>query len=469
MKTRAKTFGAAQAAASLGVSVPTLARWFADGKAKDVARDGRGRRVFTKADVERIRRERAAAPRRARKVKRGKAPKFLAADFFCGAGGTTRGLLDAGGYVIAGIDKDARCERTYVANNRNKKGDRGAPVFLSRDIFPASKRHPDGQQKELKKELGALIEKQRKAYPSAPLFFAICAPCQPFTSLSKKEMSKRRVAVRQRDMNLLDEAAKFVSKFKPEVVLSENVSGINDPKFGGVWQDFQERLQRLGYVTGKDVVCASNFGIPQFRKRSILMAVRKDVYFEQKRGAKIVVPTADPEARRRTVRGALSRLPPIGPGERHPTIVNHRTRGMSALNRKRLRAAPPGMSNAYMASTKSGDLSLGCHRRVNAKMKTRCFSDVYTRMHPDRPSPTITTKCHSVSNGRFGHYDPKQVRGISLQEAAILQSFRSDYVFYPTDQVEPVARMIGNAVPPRLAAFFARRLIASVRRPRAGA
>jgi DNA (cytosine-5)-methyltransferase 1 len=252
-------------------------------------------------------------------------------------------------------------------------------------------------------------------------------------------------------------------------VLSENVSGINDPKFGGVWQDFQERLQRLGYVTGKDVVCASNFGIPQFRKRSILMAVRKDVYFEQKRGAKIVVPTADPEARRRTVRGALSRLPPIGPGERHPTIVNHRTRGMSALNRKRLRAAPPGMSNAYMANTKSGDLSLGCHRRVNAKMKTRCFSDVYTRMHPDRPSPTITTKCHSVSNGRFGHYDPKQVRGISLQEAAILQSFRSDYVFYPTDQVEPVARMIGNAVPPRLAAFFARRLIASVRRPHAGA
>lgn len=469
MKTRAKTFGAVQAAAALGVSVQTLARWFVDGKATDVARDARGWRIFTKADVERIRRERAAAPRRAHKVKRGKAPKFLAADFFCGAGGTTRGLLDAGGYVIAGIDKDARCEKTYVANNRNTKGDRAAPVFMSKDIFPASKRHPGGQQKELKEELSALIEKHRKAYPSAPLFFAICAPCQPFTSLSKKEMSKRRVAVRKRDMNLLDEAAKFVSKFKPEVVLSENVSGINDPKFGGVWEDFQRRLRRLGYVTGKGVVCASNFGIPQFRKRSILMAVRKDVHFEKKRGARIVVPTADPEARRRTVRGALSKLPPIGPGERHPTIVNHRTRGMSALNRKRLRAAPPGMSNAYMANTKSGDLSLRCHRRVNKKLKVRCFSDVYTRMHPDRPSPTITTKCHSVSNGRFGHYDTKQVRGISLQEAAILQSFRRDYVFYPTDQVEPVARMIGNAVPPRLAAFFARRLMASVRRPHAGA
>ena len=76
-------------------------------------------------------------------------------------------------------------------------------------------------------------------------------------------------------------------------------------------------------------------------------------------------------------------------------------------------------------------------------------------MYPDRPSPTITTKCHSISNGRFGHYDPDQVRGLSLREAAILQSFPDDYVFYPDDQIEPVARMIGNAVPPKLSGFFA--------------
>jgi DNA (cytosine-5)-methyltransferase 1 len=83
-------------------------------------------------------------------------------------------------------------------------------------------------------------------------------------------------------------------------------------------------------------------------------------------------------------------------------------------------------------------------------------------MHPDRPSPTITTKCHSISNGRFGHYDMNQVRGLSLREAAILQSFPDDYVFYPDDQVEPVARMIGNAVPPKLARFFAGYLANSI-------
>ncbi len=96
-------------------------------------------------------------------------------------------------------------------------------------------------------------------------------------------------------------------------------------------------------------------------------------------------------------------------------------------------------------------------------MGDRCFGDVYTRMHPDRPSPTITTKCHSISNGRFGHYDTKQVRAITPREAAILQSFPDDYVFFPIDEIEPVARMIGNAVPPRLAAFYSSYLAHSVK------
>ncbi len=96
---------------------------------------------------------------------------------------------------------------------------------------------------------------------------------------------------------------------------------------------------------------------------------------------------------------------------------------------------------------------------MNERLATRCFNDVYTRMRADRPSPTITTKCHSISNGRFGHYDTDQLRGISLREAAALQSFADEYVFYPTDQIETDRRMIGNAVPPKLASFFASYLV----------
>jgi DNA (cytosine-5)-methyltransferase 1 len=393
-------------------------------------------------------------------------PRFLAVDFFCGAGGTTRGLVDAGGYVIAGIDKDERCLSTYVGNNRNKTLDRLKPLFLPYDVFPRSRRYPAGQQEALFAALDELIPTYRREVPCIPLLFAICAPCQPFTKLSRKELTDERKAGRRRDRNLLAEATAFVAHFKPELVLSENVQGIDDPKYGGVWESFRKRLDALGYVTGTKIVCTSRFGIPQYRKRSILLAAKRDVIkperFADLLGEELLVPENDPDCLMVSVREAIGHLPPIKAGEQHPNIPNHRTRALSKLNFRRLAAAKPGQSNVYMEDTLHGDLSLDCHKRVNARLGGRCFTDVYTRMSPDRPSPTITTKCHSISNGRFGHYDTKQVRGISLREAAILQSFPSNYVFYPLDQNGPVASMIGNAVPPKLAAFFSRYLVQSV-------
>lgn len=393
-------------------------------------------------------------------------PAFLAVDFFCGAGGTTRGLIDAGGYVMAGIDKDSRCEETFVDNNFNDTIDYSATRYLQRDIFPATVDYPDGEQKELFAELKDLIPYYRAKAPGLPLMFAICAPCQPFTKLSKKEMTDKRKASRKRDAGLLHEAAKFVARFEPELVLSENVAGIKNPKYGDVWDTFREELEALGYVTGFKVVCASRFGVPQYRKRSILIAVRKDLIkperFADSERTSLLVPEYDPKASIVTVREAIDHLPPIDAGDAHLEIPNHRTRGLSELNLRRIAAAKPGQSNAYMEDTPDGDLSLDCHRKVNRRLKVRCFSDVYTRMAPDRPSPTITTKCQSISNGRFGHYDTKQLRGISLREAAILQSFPENYRFYPEDVVQPIGKMIGNAVPPKLAEFFSDYLVKSV-------
>ena len=393
-------------------------------------------------------------------------PRFLAVDFFCGAGGTTRGLIDAGGYVIAGVDKDERCKATFLDNNVNETGDRLAPIFLHRDIFRCQPDYPQGQKLKLTAELDELIKLHRRKLKNVPLLFAICAPCQPFTRLSKKELSARRKLEREKDSNLLCEAATFVGRYQPEMILSENVSGIKDPKYGGVWDEFRNKLEALGYATGTKVVCTSHFGIPQFRKRSILVAVRRELVrserFVDMLRTELVVPEADSDQPIKTVIDAISHLPRIMAGETHSRIPNHRARTLSDLNLKRLSSAKPGQSNAYMAKTAHGDLTLDCHRKVNARLKDRCFTDVYTRMRPDRPSPTITTKCHSISNGRFGHYDTTQVRGISLREAAALQSFPDNYVFYPTDQIESVARMIGNAVPPRLAQFYASFLVDTI-------
>jgi DNA (cytosine-5)-methyltransferase 1 len=371
--------------------------------------------------------------------------------------------------VIAGVDKDAHCERTYIENNINVTVDYSAVRFLNRDIFPKTDAYPNGEQSELSDDLRGLIDYYRGRAKDVPLLFAICAPCQPFTRLSRKEMSDGRKAGRERDSNLLLEAAKFIEAFKPELVLSENVAGIKDARYGGVWDDFRETLERLGYVTGSKVVCTSKFGVPQFRKRSILVGVRREVVrgerFADMLGTELIVPEYDPDARTITVADAIGHLPGIKAGELHTSIPNHRARTLSDLNLKRISAAKPGQPNSYMEDTPDGDLSLKCHRDVNARLKTRCFTDVYTRMHPDRPSPTITTKCHSISNGRFGHFDKNQNRGISLREAAILQSFPDDYVFYPTHAVDPVARMIGNAVPPRLAEFFAGYAVNSIVAP----
>jgi DNA (cytosine-5)-methyltransferase 1 len=212
----------------------------------------------------------------------------------------------------------------------------------------------------------------------------------------------------------------------------------------------------LGYAVGTDVVCASKFGVPQYRKRSILVAVnRKKSKGEASKTGVLTIPTVSGTGEEHSVSATIAHLPTIVAGELHATIPNHRARTLSDTNLKRIASAKPGVNNSYLADTPYGDLSLPCHRRVKRKLKTACFTDVYTRMRPDKPSPTITTKCHSISNGRFGHYDTMQNRGISLREAAALQSFPDDYVFYPQDGVCMIARMIGNAVPPRLAQSFA--------------
>jgi DNA (cytosine-5)-methyltransferase 1 len=386
--------------------------------------------------------------------------RFLAVDFFCGAGGTTCGLIDAGGYVLAGVDKDASVRDTYQRNNRNRRLDKSFPEFLNLDIFEASPEYPEGQQSQLFDALSNLIANARVESPNLPLMFAICAPCQPFTTISKNAMTAGRQEKRSRDRGLLTQAAEFVRVFEPDFVLSENVAGISDPVYGGVWQEFEAMLEAFGYDTGSKVVDAVNFQVPQYRKRSILLAVkRKNRRKKSESTRRLVVPSAHPRSRQISVSETIAHLPRIGAGQQHPEIANHKTRSLSALNKQRIQVSKPGESNACLENSKFGDLSLPCHRRVNAKFKQRCFNDVYTRMHPDKPSPTITTKCHSISNGRFGHYDRRQYRGISLREAAALQTFPDRYIFHPEDKIGIVARMIGNAVPPKLAKFFANYLV----------
>lgn len=382
-------------------------------------------------------------------------PNFLAVDFYCGAGGSTRGLLDAGGYVIAGIDNDEDCRATYQQNNCNLTLDRIEPSYLALDMFPAQPNYPNGQQQEIRASLERLIPRYRQMAPDVPLLFVICAPCQSFTRFVQRQLTSGQAQSRDRDQNLLLQTASLVEEFRPEMVISENVVGIRNGKFRPIWEEFQSRLRNLGYAVGDNVVCASRFGVPQYRRRSIILAFRNEVGYGQI--FNLPVPDHDPSSPQISASEAIGHLPPLQAGETCAEIPSHACRNLSEISRMRLMSVKPGESNFGFAETAFGDLSLACHRRLAEKGK-RGFGDVYTRIDPSRPSPTITTRFFSVSNGRFGHYEQEQVRGLSLREGAALQSFPDDYEFYGNG-METIAKMIGNAVPPRLSSYMAQWLL----------
>ncbi|PKO93063.1 MAG: hypothetical protein CVU15_04300 [Betaproteobacteria bacterium HGW-Betaproteobacteria-1] len=373
--------------------------------------------------------------------------KVIAVDFFCGAGGMTNGLIQAGINVIAGVDNQALCEQTYL---QNVNPDGTTPAFVCKDIFPKTDAHPDGEQHEIAKILSTLIDAQtRLSGGNRPkLIFAICAPCQPFTKITRIEMSEGRKFKRSNDSNLLLTTVNLIKKFKPDALICENVEGIAGKN--SVLSQFEELLAENGYVFDAKVLNTAKFGIPQTRRRTIGLAIKKTKTLKN-----IIVPDADPDVKRYiTVAETIGHLPPLAAGEAHPEIKNHRARALNDINLKRISCAPPGGSNHYLKATKYGDLSLDCHKRLKNKTGEDSFTDTYTRMKGDQLAPTITTKCISISNGRFGHYDPEQNRGITPREAALLQTFPNNYAFFPEESMNFTATLIGNAVPPKLARFF---------------
>lgn len=378
-------------------------------------------------------------------------PRFLAIDFYCGAGGTTRGLIDAGGYVICGIDNDDSNMETYIRNNTNRTIDEQPPKFLTLDLLPKSEAYPRGQQDEARRHIEHILRPFRSRYPRVPVLFAVCAPCQSFTRFAQPNLSAARSASRSRDLSLLGCTLGFIEDQEPEMIMSENVASIRTGRHRHVWNDYKRELNDLGYIVGESQVCASAFGVAQFRKRSIMLAYQGidegPVPFDSQ------IPSQDPHSCTVSVSAAIGHLPPLDAGGCHDSVANHQSSGVTAINRQRLMSILPGGTNAELKTTIFGDIALPCHERLAARGK-RGFDDVYTRMHPHRPSPTLTTRFYGVSNGRYGHYDQFQVRGLSLREGAALQSFDDTYEFYGSS-ISSIARMIGNAVPPKLARYFA--------------
>lgn len=346
--------------------------------------------------------------------KEGSPLAIRAIDLFCGVGGLTHGLVQAGIEVVAGIDIDRSCKYPYEANNE--------ATFIEADVG----------------DLDA-SEVARMIQGTDFSMIAGCAPCQPFSSYSRSGRSKKRGD----DWQLVEIFGKLVREVQPDFVTMENVPQLLAHP---VFRRFVDNLE--GYSIEWSVVQAVRIGIPQTRKRLVLIA--------SKLGADgLVVPQEEQEPS--TVRQAIGRLRPIEAGESDPRDRLHAASRLSKTNLERIRHSKPG---GTWRDWPAG-LQAACHQKSSGAT----YSSVYGRMSWDEASPTITTQCFGYGNGRFGH--PEQDRAISLREAAILQTFPPKYEFVPPD--EPVrfsvlGRLIGNAVPVRLGLVVGQTVVAHAAR-----
>jgi DNA (cytosine-5)-methyltransferase 1 len=328
-----------------------------------------------------------------------------AIDFFCGAGGLTRGLLDAGIKVVCGFDIDEGYRLTYERNN--------APArFMRADIHELTRRE---------------IGRWTQFLNPNELLFAGCAPCQPFTK-------QRRDGEYPAERTLLRAFGRLVAEVLPGYVIIENVPGIAKVGGGSTYRRFLQTLGANGYSFVEATIDAKSFGVPQTRRRRVVLASRVGT-------PELPVATHGPGRQPYvTVRQAISEYPRIAAGQTHGSIPNHRAAAVSETNMRRLQLTPVDGGGRLDWPR---ELHLRCHRGNYSG-----HTDVYGRMQWDAPAPTLTCRCYSISNGRYGH--PHQNRAISLREAARLQSFPDDYIFYGNSLSE-VGQQVGNAVPVLLA------------------
>ncbi len=322
-------------------------------------------------------------------------PKYVAVDLFSGCGGLTQGLKDAGFTVIGAIEIDRLAAATYARNH---------PEVL---VKHANIRNVNPT--EFMEDLGVRTG-------DIDLLCG-CPPCQGFSTIRTRNGARRNRDARN---GLSSEMLRFVEAMRPKAFMMENVPGLAEHKS---FKALCGGLRRLGYHVHWQVTDAQFFGVPQRRRRIILLA-----------GLGFGI-TLAPRARTRpTVRTAIGGL--SSPGVSGDELHDYPERRSKQVMRLIRDVPKDGGSRTDLPRARQ----LACHKRRDG------FYDIYGRMAWDKVAPTITGGCFNPSKGRFLH--PEQDRAITLREAALLQTFPKHYHFDLSSGKEAAAAMIGNALPP---------------------
>lgn len=337
-------------------------------------------------------------------------------DLFCGAGGLTCGLEQAGLSVSSGVDIDPECRYPYEENTDAD--------FVQADLATVARENPERVARLFDSSADVKI-------------LAGCAPCQPFSPLNHGGESHEHDK-----WGLLQSFRELVKYVRPEVVAMENVYEVRNHD---VYEEFVEALEDLDYHINDDEnkrVYCPEYGIPQKRKRWILLASREGPI-------ELKEPTHPDEDDYPTAKDALDHLPELEAGEVDPDDQLHQSRNLSETNLERIRISEPGETWELWKEEGREDLLLKCHQKSSGSS----FKAPYGRMSPDEPAPTVTTQFYNYGSGRFGHYDTEQNRALSLREGAVLQTFPEEYRFFETLEdmkIRKAGQLIGNAVPPKL-------------------
>jgi DNA (cytosine-5)-methyltransferase 1 len=350
---------------------------------------------------------------------------IYAADLFSGCGGLTLGLKKAGLSVCVAVENDSRVIPTYSANHPSTH-------VIENDIRSVT--GDDLLAKAPRGRIDVLVG---------------CAPCQGFSSLTRKH---KREDPRN---ELVLEMARLIEEVEPRAIAMENVPGL--AQHGRhLLDEFMGRLKKLGYYSEWRILQMADYGVPQNRRRLVLTAGR---------GFVVSLPEATHHKKPQdgmkawiTLREAIGRFkaPPRLSAARRlggPAALNwHVVRDLKPVTRERLRAAMPGETWQSVPE----HLRPECHQGEYIG-----FTNVYQRMTWDQLPVTMTSGCTVPAKGRFGHPDRRRTT-ISVREAATLQSFPARYKFV-SDHIDHVCHMIGNAVPPLFGQRLGRRVTEALR------
>ncbi len=334
--------------------------------------------------------------------------KRTAIDLFCGAGGLTQGLIQAGFNVVGAVENHPTYAESYKLNHPKTN------LKLS-DITEID---PLEYARELGLKVGELD------------LLAGCPPCQGYSTIGTRNRGKKDDPRNE----LVYEVLRFAIAFQPKTIMMENVPALNND---ARLKRLVDELEELGYRVDHKVLKMSNYSVPQARRRMIMLASRFD-------DIAVVSQELDSD-KMKTVRDAISFLPQAG---QNNDPLHDDTNNRTDKVKNRIAMIPKdGGSRTDLGE----EHQLECHKRTSG------FRDVYGRMAWDKPSPTITGGCNNPSKGRFLH--PEENRVITLREAALLQTFPPDYKFSFKSGKTGVAMMIGNALPPTFIEFHARGLM----------